>query len=87
MREIPMPGETLPAGEDPPITVRVIASCYYYDDERGDAFTLLMLRPTAPYYAVGILEPVNGGQVFTAYSKHFNINNAVEEYVQCGGGN
>ncbi len=75
----------------------VVASVHYYDDDRGAAYTLLLLFPESPYFAVAIAEPADATDDFnrpgetetmvvTAFERHHNIVPAVETYEQWGGG-
>jgi hypothetical protein len=94
----PMPNDRLPVTVDGTLVfAMVIGSVYYYDDNRGEAYSVVLLLPTAPFFATAIIEPTNATDdepdepaTVTAhhitYAKRFdNIVEAIDDYQQIGG--
>jgi hypothetical protein len=68
---IPLPTDGLP-GQG-----RVIASVWYRDDDEFIGATLLVLRPEAPYFRVGIWDLRNNCWDGDYFEDHYNIVPAI----------
>lgn len=70
MNEFPLPNDKHPDGI-------VVASVWYRDDDEFQMATILVLRPTSPYFRVGtwdiLAQEWNGGY----YEDHMNIVPAI----------
>jgi hypothetical protein len=96
--DFPLPNERLAVlMGDSPVFATVIGSVYYYDDNRGAAYSVVLLLPTAPFFATAIIEPTNAtddepdepatvrAHHFTHFKRFANIVEATDDYQQIGG--